>query len=167
MAETLTLSLPQEVSEALKERARAHGSPVPEEAVRLLTEAVHPIREAPLAEAELRETVAPLAAGLTLASQELNEWLRQILVAEVEDSLLSLWRRRPVAGGPWTQVLAVLLDVLRLNPGKNLHLQQLRALSSLAAPLASVEWAPEVVTETLDHLEEVGLTTFPLLPDEA
>jgi hypothetical protein len=165
MAETLTLSLPEDLSAALRKQAQVRGAGVSEVAVRLLAEAMRATRAAPLSAAELGKIVANLAARLTAASNEASEWLRQVLVAEAEDTLRTLWRHRPVEQGSWAQILAVLLDVLRLNPAQNLGPAHLRALSSVAAQLASVELDEAAVPAALDVLEAAGLTTFPDIPD--
>jgi len=64
-------------------------------------------------------------------------------------------------------MLALLLDVLRLNSSENLQPNQLQVLNSVAAQLASVELAEGAVSMALDMLEEVGLITFPDIPDAA
>ncbi len=165
MAETLTVSLPEELSAALKKQAQAGRAGVDEVVVRLLTEAVRATGTAALSVAEVAEAAADLATRLSAASSETSGWLREVLVGEVEDALVALWQRRPVDRGPWVQLLAVLVDALRLNPAGDMRSEQLRALSSVAARLASLELAGDAVSSALDALEDAGLSTSPDIPD--
>jgi len=157
MAQTLQLTLSEELQRRLEARAAGESARLDEMALRLLA-AVLPDETD---RAERRRTLAAEVITAVTTAQSVEEVQRRAgYLCAAQDRLWQLWQDRPQEEELFGPLVAFLLDVLRLNPPERWTSEAFtvlrRALHVLAGNLSEDQLA-----EVVSAFNTVGLQTLP------
>lgn len=112
-----------------------------------------------------KEILQAIDTDLADALKAPDETFKVGFVLSAANRLKELWDYRNFGNSLFAEVIALLLDVLRMNVPANLQPEQINALRHVINELADFHLSDAKVEEMLDIMEDAGLQTMPTIPD--